>query len=305
LVFFLPADGAGAGGKVIQVSCVYRMQTLARNVDSSSVKAARYSDAVPLSHSDPLRSTREAIQLAKVFGPSFGMLENNPSGNSVELRRKARDIASDTVDEMFFHHKVDGGDLKMHLSTGEILISDSAGKVSVVAQLDVDERPLGDFKNPGEIFDFLVGYVFVGDPKKKMHHERRLAVGKNLEVTGFTSAVSAQEHYEKHVRRSREFEVADTAGYEAAAVAFANSTAGNSVSVTQRSSKNVNGMPAQALTVKVNALTGELVWVNRDTGKIITYYRYDPRRAAGHLSRLGLDPPGNIIEYALAMAHAE
>ncbi len=219
--------------------------------------------------------------------------------------------------------------IKLHLITGEILISTLAGKLVLYQSLPVGVRPLANFKSAVEILEFLRGRVHSAENLGELH---------------FVNEETRTQHFRKHVlwaaadetlshwlnRRPKRSEfpglqkafrmAASTADepllgelsnqhaidYEKRASAFAQSTSDTTVSIHIQVRFPDGGL--RDLAWKLNTVTNELLLAALDQNRILTYHRLDPSVAIGNRQLAGryrLPPVQTPFEYILSLAQAQ
>jgi hypothetical protein len=261
-------------------------------------RALAPASAVSLSEA-PLGDPANRMAVARRYGQRLA-LDLSVSGADKEYERRARELANDKLDTLATTYRgPDGSTIKMHLVTGELLITDRAGKIVLFTRLPVGTREIFGFKDAGEVFRTLTENVETPPRYGRTWRHARLTVDENLGVTGFLGPVLAAQKYQKHVIQQRDFgdQFRSPREYEQAAKELANSTRRSAITVATIDTDR-RGNPVPTL-VKFDPMTDEVVVVNPVTRKIITYFKLNVRRANAYLRLNGARSTKDVFEYLL------
>lgn len=227
--------------------------------------------------------------------------------------------------------------LKVNVSTGEFLLSDSRGQLILYTRFPVGERGLGQFKTVSEVFERLASNNQTG-PHRRIPV---LTIGESLPVTGFFHENRVAQHFEKHVLgvghgksledvlRTRDLggEFRAEAGevhadlskapenreailtehaarYEQAAKDFAASTDPRLITITVERPAPLKPGEMHLISFRFDPVTSRLLIVNRSKQRIVTFHKVIPSHplAQAYLKKHSLPPTLTPFEYFLATA---
>lgn len=275
-------------------------------------------------------------KLATTYGKALSRI-STPMGG-LEYERRLREFAAENNDDRAQVIRLSrpgtvATNIKIHLRTGELLISDALGRVCVYTRLPVGDRALGKFRDTVEIAQDLLQPVYarVSDGKTKLFS--RLTMGESIPVRGFTSKASVRLHFNKHVLDLRPNETIEdfekrierkiansenafpeireaflkdwkTAGsstakrhevYEKYVQMYEN--AAEEFLRANRPSILTATQPdadSLALSTRLDVLTNEFAVIDRSSGQVITYYRIG-----------SLQHANNRLQFKLGLPRAE
>lgn len=268
-------------------------------------------------------------RLTGIYGSTFGDSNTPPSTDEYIRRAKAFAADRDSHSVTFFTRDAHGRTtiVKMHLATGEILVSNLEGKIGLYQRLPVAFRPLADFQSSAEISDFLQG---------------RIHAGEDLGPMRFRSAEALENHFRKHVvvlrprqtyaawarlplraslfpelqRRFRnEVQLSDypdtkavehARAYERQASAFAQSTSPSVISL--HGEVPTHRGRTEEMIWKLDLVSREILVGLPRQRAILTYFVLEKSLAISNLQlgdRYRMPPVRTPFEYLLSIAHAD
>ncbi len=138
----------------------------------------------------PPKNARNDGSLPVGFGPK-------------DYEQRLRQFASDAVDERSLTYASplpDGTRIKLHLVTGELLITNGKGELAAFIKLPIDTRAIGTLATTGQFFTNFTKMVTA--PQKYGQAPQRFAqltAGEKIGFVGFSSENQAVSHVDKHV----------------------------------------------------------------------------------------------------------
>ena len=272
-----------------------------------------------------------------------------------DLEERARQLAADYMDERsvtYVSPLPDGTQIKMHMGTGELLVTNGKGQLACFVKLPVGQRSIAGDATTAMLFSRLTGIITT--PQKYGQVPKRfaqLSAGESVPFNGFPGDSHLVSHVDKHtlgiLNASPHLTPADrarmartTAGgykaefidlqtfflrdmeaakgdaakgakayaelkaaYSARAEKFMTSTKPSILTMTRAEKRTVNGKEQmQILGFRFDTLTNELAIFDRETGRVITYFRVEMDPANKWLEKTGYPTVNSPMEYFLSVA---